>query len=219
MSKQSNITPFEQLSLSDNFVFGKVMRQLDICKPFLEELLETPIAKLEVMDEEMKRASSYRGVRLKMEADDAQHSQSIVQLVMVRGVDHEELDLYARYFQCEIDEGYADVDLPNTHMIFVCDYDSYGRGLACYELLSVVQAIEGQNLMPFDNGIHRMELNSCYDRVNVSPAVQEILDYIRTKDDHGQYNTDLAKQVVAAVERIRKEDGAAKAYQDWLLHV
>jgi hypothetical protein len=29
----------------------------------------------------------------------------------------------------------------------------------------------------------------------------------------------LAKQVVAAVERIRKEDGAAKAYQDWLLHV
>ena len=46
MSKQRAMKNYEELKFSDDFMFGKVMEDRDLCRELLECLLERPIEEL-----------------------------------------------------------------------------------------------------------------------------------------------------------------------------
>jgi predicted transposase/invertase (TIGR01784 family) len=128
-----------------------------------------------------------------------------------------DLERRVRYYQSGIDRNFlakgADYsELPESYIIFICDFDYYRQGLACYERVWKIKDAED---LTINDGSHSLILNSRYKQSNVSPAIRDFLDYIRTKDDRYPYASDLMKKTVAEVERLRENKEVEVSYMDW----
>jgi predicted transposase/invertase (TIGR01784 family) len=128
-----------------------------------------------------------------------------------------DLERRVRYYQSGIDrnflakgEDYS--NLPESYIIFVCDFDYYKKGLARYERVWKIKDAED---LTVNDGSHSIILNSRYTQTNVSPAIKDFLDYIRTKDDRYPYASDLVKKTVAEVERLRENKTLEVTYMTW----
>ena len=127
------ITDFRHLPLSNGFMFGQVMRDERLSKLFLEELLQKPIAKVEHIDKEKDLADTLgaHGIRLDIYIEDEQHTRYNIEM---QCVNERNLERRVRYYQGGIDRNSLErggdyVDLPETYIIFICDFDYCGAGL------------------------------------------------------------------------------------------
>jgi predicted transposase/invertase (TIGR01784 family) len=216
MIDSSFITPLNQLPLSNNFMFAQVMRQPEICQLFLEELLGVSIARLEFIgkEQDISDGDDYHGIRLDVYVNDAAQTRYNIEMQNTRQKD---LERRVRYYQSGIDrnflakgEDYS--NLPESYIIFVCDFDYYKKGLARYERVWKIKDAED---LTVNDGSHSIILNSRYTQTNVSPAIKDFLDYIRTKDDRYPYASDLVKKTVAEVERLRENKTLEVTYMTW----
>jgi predicted transposase/invertase (TIGR01784 family) len=212
------ITPLAQLPLSNNFMFAQVMRKPDICQLFLEELLGVSIARLEFIgkEQDLSDGDTYHGIRLDIYVNDAAQTRYNIEM---QNTNQKDLERRIRYYQSGIDRNFlakgADYSqLPDSYVIFVCDFDYYNRGRASYERVYKIKDLED---LTVSDGSHSIILNSRYTESNVSPAIQDFLDYIRTKDDHYPYASDLAKRAVAEVEQVRDNKNLEVAYMTWAM--
>jgi hypothetical protein len=77
--------------------------------------------------------------------------------------------------------------------------------------------LEDEDNFRVDNRAHFLILNSRYRRDNVRPAIKDFLDYIRLKDDHYPYTSDLVKKAVGEMERLRADKDVGGAYMTWAM--
>jgi predicted transposase/invertase (TIGR01784 family) len=197
-------------------MFAQVMRQPDICKLFLEELLRVQIDQLEFIgkEQDITDGDDYHGIRLDIYVNDAAHTRYNIEMQNTRQKD---LERRVRYYQSGIDRNFlakgADYsELPESYIIFVCDFDYYRKGLASYER---IWKIKDADDLTVNDGSHSIILNSRYTTSNVSPAIRDFLDYIRTKDDDYPYTSALVKKTVAEVERLRENKETEVTYMTW----
>ena len=52
MESERNVTAYESLGISNDFMFGRIMSDEKICKPFLETLLSMKIDHIKYLDEQ-----------------------------------------------------------------------------------------------------------------------------------------------------------------------
>ena len=120
----------KELTIKDNFMFGAVMMDENNCKGFLERVLEIPIDRVEVSREKsIVYHPEYKGVRLDVYAKDECQSHYNVEMQVKRKA---ALGKRSRYYQSQMDmelllsgEDYS--ELPNTYVIFICDFDPFGE--------------------------------------------------------------------------------------------
>lgn len=129
----------QDLTIKDNFMFGAVMSIEENCIAFLEMVLGFPIEKVVVSKERsMIYHPEYRGVRLDIYARDEKHTHYNVEMQARRQAD---LGKRSRYYHSQIDvecleKGLPYEELPNTFVIFICDFDPFGCGLYYYSFQS-----------------------------------------------------------------------------------
>ena len=132
MSRQKRL---QDLTIKDNFMFGAVMSIEENCIAFLEMVLGFPIEKVVVSKERsMIYHPEYRGVRLDIYARDEKHTHYNVEMQTRRQAD---LGKRSRYYHSQIDveclkKGLSYEELPDTFVIFICDFDPFGCGLYYY---------------------------------------------------------------------------------------
>lgn len=132
----------QDLTIKDNFMFGAVMSIEENCIAFLEMVLGFPIEKVVVSKERsMIYHPEYRGVRLDIYARDEKHTHYNVEMQARRQAD---LGKRSRYYHSQIDvecleKGLPYEELPNTFVIFICDFDPFGCGLYYYSFQSECQ--------------------------------------------------------------------------------
>lgn len=150
------LTPFRELPLSDKFMFGEVMRQEAVCKLFLEELLECKIATLRFSDKEVdiSDAAYNHGIRLDVFLADENSTHYDIEM---QNTD-DALEKRSRYYQSSIDrrilernKGYD--KLPESFIIFICNFDHIGLGLAKYEKISHYKGTD----TVYNDGSHAMQ--------------------------------------------------------------
>lgn len=120
----------KELTIKDNFMFGAVMMDEENCKGLLERVLEIPIERVEVSREKsIVYHPEYKGVRLDVYAKDEHQSHYNVEMQVERKA---ALGKRSRYYQSQMDmelllsgEDYS--ELPNTYVIFICDFDPFGE--------------------------------------------------------------------------------------------
>ena len=121
----------KELTIKDNFMFGAVMMDEDNCKGLLERVLELPIERVEISKEKsIVYHPEYKGVRLDVYAKDESQTRYNVEMQVEK---KPALGKRSRYYQSQMDmemllagEDYA--ELPNTYVIFICDFDPFGKG-------------------------------------------------------------------------------------------
>ena len=121
----------KELTIKDNFMFGAVMCEEKNCKRLLELVLGFPIERVEVSREKsIVYHPEYKGVRLDVYAKDEMNTHYNVEMQAVAQV---ALGKRSRYYHSQIDMdllavGKEYVDLPKAYIIFICDFDPFGRG-------------------------------------------------------------------------------------------
>ena len=141
---QSNGQRWENLTIANNFMFYKIMRNNpDVCKELLEILLEFPIERIEMsLEEEIDIDFGSKGVRLDVYAKDADGLK--IYNIEMQASDTKELPERSRYYQGAIDvdtlkSGQKYKDLKTSFVIFICIDDIFESGLPKYTFENLCQ--------------------------------------------------------------------------------
>ena len=139
----------QELTIKDNFLFGAVMVNEENCKEFLEMVLEIEIDQVKVSKEKsIVYHLEYKGVRLDVYARDEEHTHYNIEMQAEK---KPVLGKRSRYYQSQMDmellmSGEDYTELPNTYVIFLCDFDPFGAGKYRYTFQSVCQETEEASL-------------------------------------------------------------------------
>ncbi len=199
---------FKELPLSDNFMFGEVMRQPEICRMFLEELLQEEIERIEyvIKEDTVSDVPGYHGIRLDVFIKGTTKIYN-VEMFGKHYQSYKPLPKRGRYYQSMMDrrtleQGKSYRDLPDSYIIFVCDFDYLKTGLAVNERKTV---IKGREDIEYDDGSHLYILNSEYKTRNASPAILEFLDFIRENNVNVPFKSALMQAICPKVKQIRSD--------------
>ena len=125
---------FQNLTIRDNFMFAAVMMQEENCKRFIEMLLGIKIRKVNISYEKsLIYNPEYKGVRLDVYASDENNTRYDIEMQVAQQV----LGKRARYYHSQMDmdilsSGQEYKELPPAYVIFICDFDPFGKGKYCY---------------------------------------------------------------------------------------
>ncbi|GAB5616290.1 Rpn family recombination-promoting nuclease/putative transposase [Faecalimonas canis] len=120
----------KNLTIKDNFMFAAVMLDEENCKGFLERALQIQIDHVEVSTEKnIVYYPEYKGVRLDVYAKDENNTRYNVEMQVSS---QSSLGLRSRYYQSQMDmemllSGSEYAELPNSYVIFICDFDPFGE--------------------------------------------------------------------------------------------
>ena len=135
--------PVEELSFTDDFMFGTVMKNKVICKGVLERLLHIKVGKIEYPSLQKTIAPFYesKGIRLDVYVSDPERVFDIeIQTTLPP-----ELSKRTRYYQSLMDvdnllRGQNYAELKESYVIFICTQDPFGKGLPVYEFRNICTA-------------------------------------------------------------------------------
>lgn len=138
-----------ELTIKDNFMFGAVMAEKDNCRRLLELILGISINHVKISKEKsIVFHPEYKGVRLDVVAADENRTHYNVEMQVARQY---ELGRRTRYYHSQIDmemlsggEDYS--ELPNGYVIFICDFDPFGKGKYRYTFQNICMEDKAMSL-------------------------------------------------------------------------
>lgn len=201
-------TNWESLDISNDFLFGKVMQNPDLCKELLQRILpDLNIERIEYpeLQRSIKEGAESRGIRLDVYIKD---DKNIVYNVEMQASDSKELPKRSRYYQGMVDLQLLEagdksyMKLNKTYIIFICTFDLYGKGRHIYTFENICKE---DNSLPMGDEATKIFLNSNSDMDDVGKELRAFLDYVKgikvTDDDF--------------IDRLEEAVKRAKANKKW----
>lgn len=204
----------KELTIKDNFMFGAVMMDEDNCKGLLERVLEIPIDRVDVSKEKsIVYHPEYKGVRLDVYAKDEKQTRYNVEIQVER---KPALGKRSRYYQSQMDmemllTGEDYTELPNTYVIFICDFDPFGDGLYRYSTGMVCEET-GKSV---SDGVKTIYLNAHgRNREDIPEELLQFLDYVKnTGRTEGTSTTDsFVRHLQDSIDKIKQNRGMEERY-------
>lgn len=204
-----------ELTIKDNFMFGAVMCEENNCKRLLELILGFPIERVEVSKERsMVYHPEYKGVRLDVYAKDEHNTHYNVEM---QSVAHRALEKRSRYYHSQIDmdllaSGKEYAELPNTYVIFICDFDPFGQRKYCYTFRHI--CLESPD-MQLKDGCETIFLSTRGEnRGDVSPEMAKFLAYVRAdlEECNADFEDDFVKELQRSVYEIKQSRRMGERY-------
>ena len=122
---------YEELGITDAFMFAKVMSNKEICKPVLEQILNIKIRDIEYLDyeETIQIALGSKSIRLDIYVED---DKNTVFNLEMQTTNYEELPKRSRYYQDIIglkliEKGQSYDILKTSYVIFICTFDFFEK--------------------------------------------------------------------------------------------
>lgn len=201
-------------------MFGEVMRKEPIAKAFLESLLCKKIAEIRYAEKEQDISDDpeSHGIRLDVYIEDKNRTRYNVEMQTSK---NDDIQKRSRYYQSGIDRRFLErgakyKELPESFVIFVCDFDFYKRGLAQYERLSVIKDAKD---VAYNDGSHVIMLNTHYKKGNAPKEILEFLDYIKSKDDDFSCVSSLVQMAKDELDVVRNDKRKEERYMTWQLSI
>ncbi len=122
---------WENLKISNDFIFAKVMRNPKLCKGILERLLEIAVDSIGYPEEQkvIDITKDSKSVRLDVYLLD---EKGTVYNIEIQTTENRNLPKRTRYYQGMIDlnsieKGIDYQELPQSYVIFICTFDPFGK--------------------------------------------------------------------------------------------
>ncbi len=205
MRRRMKETRWEELRITNDFLFGKVMRNEEICKELVESILNIKIDKIEYPEEQKTIDISIDAKSIRLDVYVADGKGTIYNLEMQTS-DTKELPKRTRYYQGMIDlnlieKGKLYGELNTSYIIFICTFDPFEQGRHIYSFEN--RCIEDLNLKLKD-GTTKIFLNSAGTKEDVSGNLKEFLLYLAGKESSNKF-----------VEKVDCEVKRAKENKEW----
>lgn len=193
-------TEWEQLGISNDFLFGKIMRNPELCR----ELLQIILPGLEIDHIEYPEIQKSiipdidaRSVRLDVYVRD---NKDRVYDIEMQVTDTKELPKRSRYYQSMIDlqlidKGQSYKKLKQSYIIFICPFDLYGKGRHIY---TFENRCKEDNSLFLEDGTTKIFLNANGKIDDVSKELKAFLDYAAGKKSEDTFVKKLEEAVKKA---------------------
>ena len=205
----------QDLTIKDNFLFGAVMRVEENCKGFLEMVLGFPIARVVVSKEKsIIYHPEYKGVRLDIYAEDENHTNYNVEMQVRK---KKSLGKRSRYYHSQmvmeyLDSGEEYETIPDTFVIFVCDFDPFGQGLYCYTFRNECQE---DRKVKLEDGSCTIFLNTRgRNEMEVPEGLVRFLKFVTAdlEESEGDFQDGLVRQFQETIRRIKTDRQMGERY-------
>jgi len=170
---------WENLDITDDFLFGKVMRNPEICKRMIEAILDIKIDRIEYPEEQkvIDMTADSKSVRLDVYVKD---TKDVIYNIEMQPVKRDNLPKRSRYYQGMIDlnlieKGDSYKNLNQSYVIFICCFDLFGRNRCKYTFEN--RCIEEPDI-PLEDGTVKIFLNSKGDLSGLNATLRAFLSYI-----------------------------------------
>ena len=192
---------WKDASLSNNFIFCRVMSEnLDLCKDFLEMLLNIQIERLELSQAEKTIDVDFlsKGVRFDVYVKDGTGRCFDIEM---QTTDRKNLPKRARYYQGILDisnlnQGFDYEELHESYIIFLCLDDVFKKGLPIYTFRNVC---EEDGKTPLNDGTIKVFCNARkYDKMPTERLRTFFRYLLENKADSSGFAKSLEEKVMRA---------------------
>ena len=199
-------TNWEELRISNDFMFGKIMQDPELCKELLQRILpELKIDHVEYpeLQKSIQPDIDARSVRLDVYVKD---DKEVVYDIEMQVSDTKELPKRSRYYQSMIDlqlidRGQHYKNLNHSYITFICTFDVYGKGRHIYTFENVCK--EDNSISMGDETV-KIFLNANGTMDDISDELKAFLDYVAGKKPDDAY-----------VEKLEDAVKEAKKNREW----
>lgn len=205
----------KELTIKDNFMFGAVMCEEKNCKRLLELVLGFPIERVEVSKEKsIVYHPEYKGIRLDVYAEDENNTHYNVEMQAVFQIS---LGKRARYYHSQMDmdllvAGREYMELPDTYIIFICDFDPFGKRKYRYTFKHTCQESTAIRLQ---DGSETIFLSTKGENPEeVSRELVKFLKYVQADLEASTANFDdeFVASIQKSVQEIKQSRGMEERY-------
>ena len=198
----------KNLTIKDNFMFAAVMLDEENCKGFLERALQIKIDRVAVSTEKnIVYHPEYKGVRLDVYAKDENNTRYNVEMQVST---QSSLGLRSRYYQSQMDmemllSGSEYEELPKSYVIFICDFDPFGRRKYKYTFEMECKETSKAELQDKRTIIFLSTKGK-----NAEEVPKELVHFLKfvkadIKESQGDFQDEYVKQLQKFVEHIKKD--------------
>lgn len=197
----------KELTIKHNFLFGAVMYDENNCKGFLEMVLQIPIARVEVSKEKsILYHPVYKGVRLDVYAKDENGTHYDIEMQALKKT---AIEKRSRYYHSQMDMQFLlsgeDYDrLPNSYVIFVCDFDPFGKKKYCYTFENL--CLEDKNLHLGDGGKTIFLSTKGENDIEVSESLVKFLKFVNADlpDSEADFQDEFVAKLQKSIQHIKE---------------
>lgn len=199
--REELIKKYESLTITNDFIFGKVMEDMAICQEILSRIVGFDVGELRDANIQVsvKETIDGRGIRLDSLTEGMLNSRYNSEMQVK---EEKQAGRRIRYYQGNLDitslqEGDGYENLPEIYMIFICTHDLVGDGRYKHEFIYTSKENPQKVL---DDGSHRIIINvNGNNEEGVSPELKELIDYMRD----GICKSGFIKRIHEEVCRVR----------------
>ena len=195
---------WQDLDISNDFIFAKVMRDESICRQLLERLLSIKIEKLSFIEEQktINITNDGKSVRLDVYVED---SDQVFNIEM-QTTKNKNLAKRSRYYQSMIDlntieKGQSYHMLKESYVIFICTFDPFGEGRSRYTFHNICDENKEQLL---NDGTHKIFLNATAYEKETDVDSKSFLQYVNGEKVDNSF-----------VEQIKSKVDFVKSNKEW----
>ena len=203
------VKPIEELTITDDFMFGAVMRDPKLLKPLLEMILGVKIRRIEYpeLQKVLNERYSSKGIRLDVYVEDEKET---IYNVEIQTSEKKHLPKRTRYYQGVIDlhileRGEDYTALRRSFVIFICTYDPFGQGRWVYTFENLCRE---DPAIALDDGAVKVVLNTKGSEGEISAELKSLLRYM----EGFKPDSDYTRMLDEAVEYVRSDDKWRREY-------
>ena len=201
---------FDALTISDDFMFCKIMEDEGLCRIFLEMLLADKIGKITYLSSQNAIAtnSEAKSIRLDVLVRDERGTSYDIEMQVCNEYN---LPQRMRYYQAALDisfldKGYSYKALSNSYIIFLCLFDPIGSNRAFYTFENICREDKSISLR---DGARKIILNANAFQQAENPELRGFLQYVVT----GEVTTEYTRRIDDMIRTIKVSEQMRKEYR------
>ncbi|WP_295097275.1 Rpn family recombination-promoting nuclease/putative transposase [uncultured Fibrobacter sp.] len=209
--------PFEQLPITDRFMFAMVFSHKEIAKPFLEAVLGIKIHELRDPEPEktVEVSPFYKGIRYDVFVKETGPGGGTLRSfdIEMQMEDTKEIPKRTRYYQAMCDseslnKGEVYYNLKELYIMFLCPEDIFGQGKAVYRFknLEVDNPTIGLGDLCFKNFYIFTKYRDVAEK-----SIREYLEYFATRKP----SSPETKKIDRMVKWYQTDNETRKRYMTW----
>ncbi len=210
---------YEELQYTDDFMFGKVMEDKELCRDVLECLLQEPVGILQDVQTEQRFQHTSDGKPIRLDVytkDNRAIYDAEMQNLNRKKVENLELPKRVRFYQSMVDvdflaRGNSYRLLPECKVLFLCTFDPFRLGLPQYIFEN--RCVQNTELSLYD-GTYKYFYNCTAPTDDLPEPMKALYEYIAT----GKAANPLTRRIESAVNKARQNEKWRSEYmKEWIL--
>ena len=201
---------WEDLDITDDFIFSRVMRNKKLCRTLLEMILKVKVGKIKFLTSHhaIQIEPNAKGIIMDVYLKDENKVINVEMQTSNKG----DLPRRARYYQAAADidttpKGSKYKDLKQNYVIFICTFDPFLKGKPIYKFQNL--CFEHGEPIYLGDGTEKIFLNTtAKDLTNLDGELRLFYDYIKEKTAQ----TDFTKEIDATISRMKQEKEERNMY-------